>query len=281
MTHGALIFAHNNTGVDYTKLAVFAAERVVKFLGIPVSLVTDNKAWLLEKYPNHPFDQVIEINNEPATHKLFYDGSLASKKLEWKNTTRYQAYNLTPYDKTLVMDSDYILNSDILKLAFDRDVPFQIYRKSNDLAGTRNTQLYRRINDYSIPFYWATVFVFEKSEVTEAFFDLVNYIKKNWIYFRTLYSIEFPLFRNDFAFSIAIHIMNGKIEGDFAIELPGTMNFTVDKDFLIEMQDTTMKFLLQKKDFLGEYTVAKTTGIDIHVMNKLSLTRFIDGGSGV
>jgi hypothetical protein len=276
MSLGALIFAHNNTAVDYTKLAVFAAMRVKKYLDIPVSLVTDNVEWLEQNYPNHPFDQVIKITNEPASQKLFYDGALSYKKLEWKNVTRYQAYNITPYDRTLVLDSDYILNSDTLKIALERDSPFQIYQKSFSLVDWRDLKPYERINQYSIPFYWATVFVFDKEPVVKAFFDLVTYIKNNWLYFRTLYSIDDQMFRNDFAFSIAIHIMNGKTEGDFAIELPGAMNFIEDRDVLLDMKDETMTFLLQKKDCLGEYIPARTTGLDMHVMNKNSLTRAIN-----
>jgi hypothetical protein len=42
-----------------------------------------------------------------------------------------------------------------------------------------------------------------------------------------------------------------------------------------------MKFLIEKENYLGEYTLAKTTGLDVHVMNKASLSRYIDGGSGV
>lgn len=276
MKTGALIFAHNNTAIDYTKLAVFAAMRVKKYLNIPVTLVTDNVDWLEKNYPDHPFDQVIRIINETATSKLFYDGTLSSVKLEWKNVTRYRAYDITPYDRTLVLDSDYILNSDILKIALERDTPFQIYQKSFDLVDWRETQQYERINQYSIPFYWATVFVFVKDPVTEAFFDLVTYIKNNWFYFRNLYSIDGETFRNDYAFSIAIHIMNGKTNGDFAVPLPGAMNFIEDRDILVDMNDDSMQFLLQKEDHLGEYIPAKVKGIDMHVMNKNSLTRVMN-----
>jgi hypothetical protein len=276
MTTGALIFAHNNTAIDYTKLAVFAAKRVKQFLNIPVSIVTDNSTWLEQTYPDHPFEHVIKIVTEPAPQKLFYDGTISSKKLEWKNTSRYRAYDLTPYQRTLVLDSDYILNSDILKTALTRETPFQLYQKSFSLTHWRDTKPYERINQFSIPFYWATVFVFDKDPVIAAFFDLVNYIKSNWIYYRTLYSIDAPAFRNDFAFSIAIHIMNGKINGDFAVELPGAMNYILDKDVLVDMKDTSMQFLLQKEHHLGEYIPAKTKDMDVHVMNKNSLTRIIN-----
>ena len=281
MSNGALIFAHNNPIIDYIKLAVFAAERIKTFLNIPVSLVTDSKDWLLKNYPNHPFDKVIQIEVEPSTQKVFNDGSLSHTKFEWKNISRNRAYELSPYDKTLVVDSDYIINSDVLKLAFDRDEYLQIYSKSFDLAGWRNTEYFEKINPYSIPFYWATVFVFQKNQTMQSFFDLVTYIKTNWAYFRVLYNIEAALFRNDIAFSIAIHIMNGKTNGEFATALPGSMTYIQDKDVLVSMKDISMQFLVEKENYLGEYVAAKTQGIDVHVMNKQSLIRFIDGGVGV
>ena len=281
MSNGALIFAHNNPIIDYTKLAIFAANRVIQFLEIPVSLVTDNKKWLLEKYPDHPFDQIIEIEVGETSQKLFYDGSLSSIKFEWKNVSRNRAYELSPYDKTLVLDSDYIISSDVLKIAFDRDNDLQIYSKSFDLAGWRDKTYFNRINPYSIPFYWATTFVFQKNPITESFFDLVSYIKANWSYFRVLYNIETATFRNDIAFSIAIHIMNGKTQGGFATELPGTMIYIQDRDILVKIKDANMQVLVEKQNHLGEYQAVKTQGIDVHIMNKQSLTRFIDGGYGV
>ena len=101
------------------------------------------------------------------------------------------------------------------------------------------------------------------------------------MYFRTLYSISSGTYRNDYAFSIAIHIMNGKTNGDFATELPGTMTYSTDTDLLVSIENNTLKFLIEKENYLGEYILAKTQGIDVHVMNKLSLCRCIDGGLGV
>jgi ATP-dependent helicase/DNAse subunit B len=150
-----------------------------------------------------------------------------------------------------------------------------------DLAGWRSSPEFERINPYSIPFYWATTFVFEKTPLIQSFFDLISYIKINWNYFRQLYNIETMLYRNDFAFSIAINIMNGKIRGSFTTELPGKMVYTTDKDILVNLKGDVMNFLLEKKDHKGEYVASKTQGLDVHVMNKFSLSRFIDGGSGV
>lgn len=279
MSKGILIFAQNNADIDYIKLAVFSAKRAKEYLGLPVSLITDSRGWLEESYPNHPFDQIIDVDyTVSAQRKNFFDGALTSKTLEWRNFARNRAYDLTPYNTTLVIDSDYVINSDVLKSAFDRDINLQIYSCSMDLAELRSTEEFKRINMFSIPFYWATTFIFEKNKTTEAFFDLVAYIKTNWNYYRMLYNIDTMLYRNDYAFSIAIHILGGN---NFVTELPGTMTYTTDKDILVNIKDNQMQFLLEKKDYLGEYVAAKTQGLDVHVMNKFSLSRYIDGGSGV
>ena len=75
--------------------------------------------------------------------------------------------------------------------------------------------------------------------------------------------------------------MNGKTKGDFAVELPGKMIYATDNDVLLNAKDDNMSFLTQKKNYLGEYLATKTQGLDVHVMNKHSLLRYIDGGTGV
>ena len=282
MTNGAVIFAQNSPNLDYTKMAVFSASRIREYLDIPVSIITDSAGWLEKSYPNHVFDKIISIDNSPNNqYKKINDGTLTSKQIEWKNLTRDRVYELTPYDKTLVIDSDYIINSSVLKPAFENQYDFQIYRNSIDLAAWRSKEEFNRVSKWSIPFYWATTFVFTKNNITDSFFNLIAYIKSNWMYFRTLYSIASGTYRNDYAFSIAIHIMNGKTNGNFAIDLPGKMTYSTDTDLLVSIENNTLKFLIEKENYLGEYILAKTQGIDVHVMNKLSLCRCIDGGSGV
>jgi hypothetical protein len=283
-TVGAVIFAQNNSSIDYIKLAIFAASQIKTFLNIPVSIITDCADWMLSTYPKDSiaFDQIIEIDYASTNNqKRFNDGTLSSKFLEWKNLDRNLVYDLTPYDRTLVVDSDYIINSSLLLGALESDHNFQIYKDSFSLSSWRSNTEFERINQYSIPFYWATTFIFEKTLEVKSFFDIVNYIKSNWPYFRTLYNIEVSTFRNDFAFSIAIHLMNAKTAGIFAQELPGKMLYISDRDLLISIKDGKMKFLIEKENHLGEYTAVSLNNTDVHVMNKLSLTRFIDGGSGV
>lgn len=283
MNTGAIIFAQNNNSVDYVKMSAYAARRVTEYLNIPVSIITNSRGWLEQLGLDSVFDNVIDISDNPDVHnyRRMHDGTLSSRVIDWKNSDRSSIYDLTPYDKTLVLDSDYILASDFLAESLQKDADLQLYKNSFDLAGWRSNPEFERINSYSIDFYWATVFVFQKNIRTKTFFELITYIKTNWNYFASLYNLTSPLYRNDIAFSIAIHIMNGHQAGDFATELPGRISFISDRDVLLSIQDNTMKFLVEKEGYLGEYTAVKSTGVDIHVMNKDSLNRFIDGGSGV
>ena len=142
MSIGAVLVAQNNSVIDYVKMAVFSAKRINKFLDIPVSIITDSRGYLESKYPDHLFDQIIDLSSDDAYfHRRFNDGALANKVLEWKNLSRYKVYDLSPYDTTLVTDVDYIINSSILKSALTIDVPLQIYSQSMDVANWRDTCL--------------------------------------------------------------------------------------------------------------------------------------------
>ena len=275
MTRGVLIFAQNNSEIDYAKISLFAAKRVKEYLGVPVSLITDSASWLKQSQPDAEtvFDQIIEIWTDTHQTKKFYDGSLAAKTLTWKNLSRVDCCFLSPYDETLVIDSDFIISSSTLKNIWSSQHDFLIYKDSFDLANWRDDRSFRYLNQHSIPFYWATAFYFKKTSATWAFFDLIKNIKLNWNYYRLLYNIDSTVFRNDFAFSIAIHMMGE----DFAAPLPGKMNYILDRDILLDIDKSKLKFLVEKKNYNGEYTAVKTSNIDVHVMNKYSLTRCIDG----
>lgn len=279
MSKGVLIFAQNNTEVDYAKISLYAAMRVKEFLNVPVTLVTDAKDWLLQSQPSAAdvFDKIIPIWTEVSQTKKFYDGSLSSRSLVWKNLSRSDCFAHSPYDETLVIDSDYIISGNTLNKIWGSQHDFLIYKNSYDLAQWRDAESFNYINPHALPFYWATAFYFKKTQVTENFFFLVKYIKENWNYYRSLYNMDTATFRNDFAFSIAIHIMNGLKDIDFAKSLPGKMYYALDRDVLVDIKDSKIQLLVEKKNYHGEYTLLKTEGLDVHVMNKFSLTRYIDG----
>ena len=122
MTSGILLFAYNNSHIDYAKHAIFCAKNAKKFLKLPVSLVTDSKTYLQRQYENHidVFDSIIDDKTSSSQTKKFYNGQ-QYKKLTWNNHSRPNAYDITPYERTLVMDTDYIVSNNSLLNCFEDD----------------------------------------------------------------------------------------------------------------------------------------------------------------
>lgn len=267
MSKGVLIFAFNNSEIDYVSIAAYAAKQVKKFLNVPVSIVT-NKQELVQP---DIFDQIIVFNDNSNQVKRFYNGFAEYKLSTWHNTSRSNCYDLSPYEETIVIDSDYIVNCDRLKHCWENKEDFLIYDKSLDLASWRNTSEFEYITQYGPKFYWATVFFFRKTPKTKMFFSLIEYIKSNWEYYRTLYQIPGVKFRNDYAFSIAISILG---DDNFA-KFPHRMLYVTDRDFIVDHKESKMTFLVQKKGTTDQYTAISTDNLDVHVMSKYSLLTVI------
>lgn len=278
MTKGAFLIARNNSYIDYVKQAVFLAKQIKKHLGIPVTIATDSVNYLESKFGVDDFDNVIKLKYvDEINLRYFFDGTLSKKTASFKNNNRASVYDLTPYDETLLLDTDYVIANDLLKSCFDSKHDLMLYKKSSDLAQVRDEREFDKISDTGVDFYWATVVFFRKTETNKIFFDLIKHIEEEWHHYKRVYQINSSLFRNDFAFSIAVHIMNGFQHGQFVQELPGKMFYTTDKDVLCHFKDNEeMMFLVEKKDNLGDYSLLKTQGQTVHVMNKFSLNRIID-----
>lgn len=275
MTKGVLLFANNNRSINYVKQAIFLAKRIRKYMDLPTSIVTSTQ---LTAEESSCFDKVFthSVDENLATDKRHHDGDLYNKITRFYNYNRADAYDLTPYDQTIVMDTDFIVSNDILNNCFLQQKDFLIYKDATHVGIHNGTSEFLRVSDTSVDFYWATVFFFRKTKTTKIFFDLIKHITKNYMHYRSMYQFRTTVFRNDFAFSIAIHIMNGYQSGEFAGKMPGTKFYSIDKDVLFDIVDDEIKILVQKTNRLGEYTAVKLKGSNCHVMNKFSLERIID-----
>jgi hypothetical protein len=272
MSSGVLVFAYNNSAIDYVKQAAFAAKRVKEYLGLPTSLITDAVEYA-EQF--NVFDQVIFKKSTTITAKTYNNGTMHSQKLAFKNDTRPCAYDLTPYEKTLLIDSDFIVGDNTLLNAFESDNEFMIYKDAYDIAGFRDYKEFDKISETGVDFYWATCVYFTKTDTPRIFFNLLQHIQTYWTHYRQIYRLETPVYRNDHVFSIAIHIINGFMPGDFAKKLPGRLYYITDQDSVVAIKDNTYKLLLAKDQYLGQYTLAKYSG-SLHIMNKFSLMEHID-----
>jgi len=270
MRSGVLLFAFNNEQVDYVSQAQYLAKRIRKYLDLPTTLVTDDVERVVKFYNGKEvFDEILSSSIEQKNHKTYQDGSLSKKVLEFKNFNRSDSYDLSPYDRTLVLDTDYIISNDLLAQAMKLPHELMMYKDSMDISGWRDTSEFKLISETSIDFWWATCIIFDKSERNNAFFDLVKHIKKNYEHYRNLYQVTTTVFRNDIAFSIANNIMG------YTKELPGKMVYSTGKDILQKIKDDELTLLVEKHNRVGEYTLIKSKGVNLHVMNKFSLGRQI------
>ena len=274
MSKGVLLFASNNGKIDYVKQAYFLAQRISKYMSLPTSIVCNHD--ISQKYAK-AFDNVIKVDSVGSfRNKKYNDGTLWGMSLPFNNMSRADAYELSPYEETLVMDTDYIISNDILNNCFVQQKDLLLYKHSVHLGEFDATHEFERISDTSVDFYWATVVFFRKSEQNKIFFDLVKHIKENYLHYRNVYQFRSTVYRNDFAFSIAVHIMNGYTSGEFAGEMPGTKFYTIDRDILLEIQNDEFLCLVENTRSLGDYYTVKLKGENLHIMNKFSLERAID-----
>ena len=125
MSKGVLLFAFNNESINYIKQAIFCAERVKKYLDLPVSVVTDFK--LSDSETKH-FDKIISLDSNKTNKKAYRDGSLSKRVLSFNNFGRESSYDLSPYDETIVMDTDYIVANEKLLNCFIQQKDLLLYK---------------------------------------------------------------------------------------------------------------------------------------------------------
>ena len=120
---GCLIVAFDTNEICYTQQAIEAADRVVKHLGIAVSIVTDNVS--LDTVYNKIIVERPQNNRRQPRNKQASD---------WYNLVRTKLYELSPYDRTLVIDSDFFISTDALLPHINSSRDFLISKEIYDLT---------------------------------------------------------------------------------------------------------------------------------------------------
>jgi hypothetical protein len=180
-SRGVLLFAFNTEQTNYVEIAKRSSRLIAHSLGLPVTIISDD-----------------DITNTLTNTK-------PGKGISWRNGDRYRAYELSPYDETLLIDSDYLmLDQNLLKL-FKQDFDYRIMTHNYSQSGSWPD----RMGPYGLPYQWATAILFRKTNKTKMLFELVGRIQRNYNYYCNLYQINYSSFRNDYAFTIADNILNG------------------------------------------------------------------------
>lgn len=277
MKKGILIYAHNNRAVDYALMSIIAGGLAKKNLNVPVSLVTDQFTidWMKKSQiydrATDVFEHIITVE-KPNTNnsRRLYDG-VDNNVIPFVNSNRCSAWDITPYDRTLLIDSDFLIFSNRLSEYWEVDSDILIGESNNDIYDTQRlgyNDIY--ISEVGIKLRWATTVMFTKNGNTKVFFDLVNDIRKNYQYFADTYRFDSKQYRNDIAFSLARHILDGFEESKQGL-LPPVLTL-LDRDILYNVESNKLTVLVSPR-LDSNFCVASIADVDVHIMNKQSIVR--------
>lgn len=252
-SRGIVAFAVNTAATDYVGIANLTVAHAGRVLGLPYTIITEE--YINDyAYTNHRYD---------TDSKEF---------VQWRNIGRNLAYELSPYDETLVIDIDYVVQDcELLKL-FELPWDYMLMRNARSL---NDEHISPTMGPRSLPFVWATVFAFRKTPRAELFFDLVKRIQDNYHYYRELFNVESRQYRNDYAFAIADIILNGyQVQTD---SIPGPLLNVTHSIESLERKNNTVVI----KDANRAYVIPR---MNMHVMGKTYLQsenfkEFINGAT--
>jgi len=279
-----MMFAHNNEEIDYIRLAVVNALLIQANMGIKnITVVTDPHS--LQHAEKTLGSELIQqaINNivvvekdkkfKSLNQRLYKDTSHTTKYLPFYNANRCDAYDISPYEETIILDADYLILSDTLNHCWGHNNELMMNWKFQDIMFERKDPSLNRLNDMGITMYWATVVYFRKTNYVKDFFECVKHVKNNPQYYRDLYRWQGTLYRNDYSFSIAAHMMSGFVDKGIP-QLPTTLYKSFDTDDIHSAVDkNTIIMYLEKPRSPGDFMLTKWQGLDLHVMNKWAINR--------
>lgn len=201
MSKGFLVLAQNTESVDYVKQAYALALSIkgTQQNVTNISLITNDT--VPQQY-QHVFDHIIEI---PW-------GDL-SKNPQWKVENRWKLYHASPYDETIVMDTDMLFLGDISAwwdYCSNSDLKFcsKIKNYKDELViqdiAHRKTFINNNLSNPYVALHY-----FKKSELAHDFYKVLEFVVKNWEYCYKVFTPKSPQswLSIDLATAIAIDIM--------------------------------------------------------------------------
>lgn len=256
MSKGVLIHAFGNEVVDYYELAKISALLIKKNLKLPVACVTDKDM--------DGFDYIIKAESQTKQSKgLKVDDDIV--KYPFRNDTRFLSYDLTPFDQTLILDTDYLIFTPSFSSYFNLDVDFICPWEIKNVI-TNKVESY--LINGTIKQAWATAIYFRKSQFAKNVFDYCRMIQDNYRYYSKLLGVR-GYIRNDHILSLALHVLNGYQEPR---EKMRPINW-VSNSIKIELFSSIDKIKSPGENLLLNYKekINKFYKADIHVMNKMNI----------
>lgn len=281
MSRGFLVYAYNNEQIDYGEIALANALMIRANSSEPnVTLVTDKGTmdWLKknhdEDFINSVFDRIhVSASFKSDQSRRFLDTPSTTRNLAWRNGNRVHAHGMSPYDETIVVDADYLILDRTLDHCWGSREPVMMNRHAITLEHLPVAPEEQRLEPMGVPMYWATCIYFRKSDLSRRLFDMAQHVVLNHDYYRSLYRLPGNLFRNDYVFSIAAHVIGGWSEGAIPSLPCPTLLTSFDCDELIDVPERNqLLFLVNDSTKRSHFNLARISS-NVHVMNKFSLAR--------
>ena len=285
MSKGFLIFAHNNKEIEYLKLACINAYLIKQHCNIhDITVVTNQFSYdytvdtMGEKFITDSVSNIVITEQDSyfknANTRLFKDTSHTIKPLPFYNIDRCNAYDLSPYDETIIIDADYLILSDSLNSCWGHENELMMNWEYQDINVERDDPTLKRLSPTGITMYWATVVYFKKCDFAKQFFETVKHVKDNREFYQDVYKWPGNLYRNDYSFSIAAHMLGGFVDKGIAqLPIPSLYKTFDTDDIHSAVSSNELIMYLEKPKSLGDFILCKWKGLDLHVMNKWAINR--------
>jgi hypothetical protein len=283
---GILLFAHNNAQIDYAKLATCSALMAKKHLQVPVCLVTDSNTYKhLREHSESAiitkaFDIILENDSEAneVEIKQYRDGHWTIHEAKWLNQDRINAYELSPFHETLVMDVDYLTMDNSLQHVWGHEYNFLCNKTAIRIDRKPVPLSEQFVSPKGPAMYWATLMFFRKSSEAQNIFSLMNFIKSEYNYYRYICQLPGNIYRNDFSLSLALHILNGFLPTtiDYSLPAPEILTaWSLDEIFQVNEPDSII-FMSSDEVDQSKYRLINIKKTSVHVFNKFSILRHAD-----
>jgi len=283
--NGLCAFAYNNDQINYVELAYVCALHAKAHLkNNKFCLITDDGSlsYMKQLYSPKKLEKVLDvimITDDPLEEmgdekniRQHFDSPWTEFKAPFINNNKHEVFTITPFKKTILIDLDYLAMSNMLDTFFELDTPIGMFVNARNIRG--NNPLWKEIwlHNAGIKMKWSTVIAFDKSEEAKTFFDMWEYVKENYNYFKFLYGFPKGLYRTDYCVSIASHIMSDSKESNW-YNFNERMYFSDQKDEIYDFNDGIYSIMANDQKENWKDIPVTWRDVDIHMMNKRSISR--------
>ncbi len=288
-TKGFLYYAHNGA-INYLKLSICSAlsgrfqlsefkATVVTDVESISSLDDSDRGLLYDLFEKVIIDDFFKVEQDNT--RFVVDGQTTHGIQAWYNKTRFNAYEDSDYDETILIDVDFIFQDNNLEKLWGSEMPILMNKKivpvlNEDDSRKLGFAKSEMVGGFTIPMFWATVVYFDRSDFSRDFFNMVNHIQDNYFYYQKLYQVNDKSYRNDFSFSIALHILNGYRTPGQEWEIPYGFVLSRQYDTVFRVDRGQILLILDVRNRKNPHQLFNVQKMSLHCMNKISLLEHYD-----